>query len=319
MTAVVAIAAAAALALLGPALAARGFEGRASPRTVATFHVLALVEIAALPLVAAACVALLPPDIGHGVHGPCRPAALRWAAVAFAFAYLARLAWSARSALRATRRPVADASLAAAERGEAAPGIPMVVLPTERPVAYAAASDRGPVVVSRGLLRLLRGREREAALAHEVAHLRLRHHRLLLFGQTVHAALGPALPPVRRAWRALRRELETVADEEAARAVGDPAAVARALARVVLAGSTTTAAPALGNPEDLEYRIDRLLAARPRVDREALAAGATVLLGIGLIVAQCAALHPASLVAGVATCTAWLAWLAGRVAAPRPG
>lgn len=49
------------LLLVSPWLAARLFDGRAPARTVATFHLLALAGMAALPLVVLPCLAAVRP------------------------------------------------------------------------------------------------------------------------------------------------------------------------------------------------------------------------------------------------------------------
>ena len=92
------------------------------------------------------------------------------------------------------------------------------------------------------------------------------------------------LPPARRAFASLRRELEAAADQQAARAVGDPEIVARAIAKVGLAGTAPTPAAALADEADLAYRVGRLLGRYPESrTRAAIALTFTGLLGwIGL-------------------------------------
>jgi Zn-dependent protease with chaperone function len=105
--------------------------------------------------------------------------------------------------------------------------------------------------------------ERDAVIAHEQAHLRLRHHRLLCFAQVVATALGTATPAARRAHASLQRELEAIADEAAAQTVGDHRVVARALAKAALAGRAEGPVTGFGGERDLAYRIERLTADRP--------------------------------------------------------
>lgn len=52
----------------------------------------------------------------------------------------------------------------------------VIVVPEREPVAFAVPGRGGRIVISGGLLSALRPRERAALLAHEAAHLRLRHH-----------------------------------------------------------------------------------------------------------------------------------------------
>ena len=116
----------------------------------------------------------------------------------------------------------------------------LVVLPTDVPTAYAVPGTPGHVVVSRGMLRGLDAVERRVLLAHEQAHLRLRHHRYLWVAD-LSAAVFPPLAPLRDR---VRFATERWADEAAAEEVGDRAAVARAICRAALLQAGTTA-PAL--------------------------------------------------------------------------
>lgn len=291
------VAASALVIVLGPPLAARLFDRRAPAKVVAAFHLLSLVGMGLLPLVVVACVVLVSPGhpgTGHGDLGRGLP----WGAAALGTAYALRLAWYGTKAARERRRVARQAQLAAGPEDQDA-GV--LVLPAERPVAFSTGGRAGKVVVSRGLLDLLEGSEREAVLAHERGHRRLRHHRILFLGQVVAATLGAALPPARRAFLALRRELEAIADAEAARVVGDRRVVARALARVVLAGPARAPAPALGDPEDLAYRIERLTGTG-REERGVIAGAALGLMGFGIVAAVCAAIHPSPLLPGLAAC-----------------
>ncbi|NKI41914.1 M56 family metallopeptidase [Streptomyces physcomitrii] len=92
---------------------------------------------------------------------------------------------------------------------------------------------RGRVVVTSGMMRTLRGGEREVLLAHERAHLSGRHHVL-----SAVADLATVVHPALRSLRAsLAFHLERWADETAAAVVGSRRATAAALARAALAGS----------------------------------------------------------------------------------
>ncbi|MCY7372476.1 MAG: M56 family metallopeptidase [Spirochaetaceae bacterium] len=104
---------------------------------------------------------------------------------------------------------------------------------------FAVPSLRGRIVASRLLLSSLPADERRAVLAHETAHLRQHHHRYRILAELA-AATNPLL---RRLVPAVEYATERWADEVAARAVGDRAVVARALARTGL----RSAAP--GRPE----------------------------------------------------------------------
>ncbi|MEU8117993.1 M56 family metallopeptidase [Spirillospora sp. NPDC049024] len=104
-------------------------------------------------------------------------------------------------------------------------------LDTEVPIAVAVPGRRGGVLVSRGLLRKLTAEELHVVFEHESSHLRHRHHRYLAAG----ALASAVLPPLRPLAARLRLATERWADEDAAEATGDRAAVARTIAKVALA------------------------------------------------------------------------------------
>jgi Zn-dependent protease with chaperone function len=306
------------LVLLSPWLAARLFEGRAPARTVATFHLLALAGMAALPLVALPCAAMIRPADLQAVASLDVIRVAQTAARLLAVAYLARIAWVAVRTSRATSRLAASTDLAA--QPPAAGGLATQVVASARPFAYTLGGRDGRVVVSRGLLALLDAGEREAVLAHERAHLRLQHHRLLWFARVVSAALGPAIPAAGDAAASLARELEVIADQAAASEVGGRRVVARALAKAALATATPAPEPspvlAFGGERDLAYRLDRLLEDTERRDRRGVAAAAIGLLDAGLLAIFAGAVEPTSPAGGVAligltlTGIGWLSWRA---------
>ncbi|MDJ0346502.1 M56 family metallopeptidase [Streptomyces sp. H10-C2] len=119
----------------------------------------------------------------------------------------------------------------------------------------------GRVVVSTGMLRTLEGAEREALMAHERAHLRGHHHFFLLVLQLA-AAACPLLRPLATEGAFT---IERWADEDAARAVGDRAVVARALARAALAkkGSRPRAGALAATGGPVPRRVRALLAPAP--------------------------------------------------------
>ncbi|MEZ5258229.1 MAG: M56 family metallopeptidase [Ilumatobacteraceae bacterium] len=110
-----------------------------------------------------------------------------------------------------------------------------VVIDDARAVAYSLPGHRGPVVVvSSGLIAMLDAEELAIVVAHERAHGRHGHHRLLLAAECCRAFLPPLAPIVRR----LRFELERWADESAVATTGcDRTVAARTIARVALAGT----------------------------------------------------------------------------------
>jgi Zn-dependent protease with chaperone function len=310
------------LVLLSPWVAARLFDGRAPARTVATFHLLALAGMAALPLVALPCLAVIRPADLDTLASLNVIRVAQTAARALAIAYVLRVVWVAVGTSRATSR-LATTALAATERLPTSGGPLVHVVASRRPIAYSFGGSAGGVVVSRGLLALLDDEERDAVLAHELAHLRLRHHRLLRFAQVVSTALGAAVPAAADAAAFLARELEVIADQAAASQVGDRRIVARALARATLATARATPAPipalAFGGEPDLAYRLDRLLEEPRRDDRRRVATGAIALLAAGLVAIMAGAVQPTDPVGGVVVAGVTLlsiAWLSWRAVAP---
>ncbi|OLT38004.1 hypothetical protein BJF79_28360 [Actinomadura sp. CNU-125] len=87
------------------------------------------------------------------------------------------------------------------------------------PVAYCLPSRRRPIVLSTGAQRRLTTRQLLAVLEHERAHLRQRHHLVLLLLDAAHALL-PWSPTVRRAKSRVPLLLEMAADDAAARTAG---------------------------------------------------------------------------------------------------
>lgn len=303
-----AIAVAGAIAFVAPVVAARLLDGRTSPRRAAALHVLALTGMAVFPVALLVCLADPGALLGWTCHGPLgHDHPLRWVALGAAAALLLWISHAATRTLRATWR-AAPGVLRSAIPASDAGGVPLYILPIEPPLAFATGILRGEVVVSEGLLALLDGEERRAALAHELAHAQEGHPRLLFLGQVVASALGP-LPPARRAFTSLRRELEAAADDHAAEVVGDRRIVARAIAKVGLAGASPAPGAALAEEADLAYRIRRLLGdARETRSRGVAAVGLGAILGVGLVVSQCAAFHPGTLWAALAGCTALVWW-----------
>ncbi len=163
------------------------------------------------------------------------------------------------------------------ERGPARGGL-IITDGADAAPAFALPGRRGGVVVARELLGRLDGRERRALLAHEESHLQHRHH---LYVQLVvlAAAANPLLRPL---VAATRLATERWADEDAAAAVRDRIAVARALAKAgLLRGSG--AAPVAARPaaeSDLAGRLRHLV--RPDAGRRSPAALA-VLTGSTLV------------------------------------
>jgi beta-lactamase regulating signal transducer with metallopeptidase domain len=116
----------------------------------------------------------------------------------------------------------------------------VAVADLETPMAVAVPGRPGHVLVTTAMLRLLDRHERRVMFAHERAHLRHRHHALVLTAAAA-AAVNPLLIPARDAVTYL---VERWADEDAASEVGNRDLAARAIARAALA--TVRPEPSLG-------------------------------------------------------------------------
>lgn len=304
------IAFAGALALAAPGVAAAVSDRRTSPRVAAALHLWALIGMAVAPTAFLLCLA----GPGSLLQGACHGAlehhghVLRWVVLGAVGAILAWLSLAAARTLRATL--AADPRRLGAPEPTSSPGgVAVYVLPVERPMAFAVGLRRGKVVVSQGLMDLLSEEEGRAAVAHEVAHIQGGHPGLLFLGRVMTQAFG-VLPPARRAFASLRRELEAAADDQAARAVGNPEVVARAIAKVGLAGAGPGPGAALADEADLAYRVGRLLGRHPESNaRATVALILTGLLAIGVVASQCGALHPGALWTGVVACSALFGWI----------
>ena len=158
------------------------------------------------------------------------------------------------------------------------------------PLACTAGLLHPYIVVSTGLLRLLDRDGQEVVVAHERAHVRGWHPFLLFVGRVVSRAFG-FLPPVRRAVDDLLLGLELAADASAARAVGDPLAVARVL--TTLADRTYQNLHAEGqlgaDGSDVAARVHRLIDNPKRNSGKRKAASGAVVLAVVLLGTQVAA------------------------------
>ncbi|GIF63841.1 hypothetical protein Ais01nite_18760 [Asanoa ishikariensis] len=156
----------------------------------------------------------------------------------------------------------------------------LVVADWEAPHAVAVPGRPGHVLITTGLLRGLDGREREVVLAHEHAHLRHGHHRLIALAAGA-AAVNPLLVPLREA---VAHHCERWADEEAVRRVGDRGLVARCVAKAALA---TRPVLALGG-SSVVGRVRALRSPEPSGRWTRLAGPAAILVVIAAVTATAA-------------------------------
>ena len=103
------------------------------------------------------------------------------------------------------------------------------VVAGERPAAYCVVGRLDTIVVTTAAVRALDGRELDAVLAHEGAHIAGRHHHLLMVLRALAASLAH-LPLFTRGAAAVAELLEMCADDTAARRHGPRPLVAGMLA-----------------------------------------------------------------------------------------
>ena len=117
----------------------------------------------------------------------------------------------------------------------------LTTIDTDEPVAYVKPGGSQAIVLSQGLIDLLTPDEVGVVVAHEDAHARLRHDRLLLIGHVAFSVVPLLYPVLRR----LEFTLERIADESAVDACGDRQFVGRTLAKVALARHPGALAPGI--------------------------------------------------------------------------
>jgi len=136
----------------------------------------------------------------------------------------------------------------------------LVVIPTPALVAMGVPGDVPQVIVSEGLVGELDGVRLQAVVEHEVAHLRLQHHRYLAVVAIVERALG-MVPLVRRSALAIRQSLEVWADDHA---VASAKACEQTLHSALLTVATRTFSPTdQRSVADVMTRAQRLIHPAP--------------------------------------------------------
>ncbi|WP_029088665.1 M56 family metallopeptidase [Brevibacterium album] len=214
-----------------PTALARRQAGRADVDPVSGILLWQAVGLAGgLSLISACLAFALAPLVGAGAAGPAVLDWWRWPALAVGavllLALLLALAWETRAAARARVRHRDMLALVS----QSSPHVPgMRIIDTDHAVAYCLAGRGGTTVVSTGLLQLLDANERDAVIAHEREHLRVRHDLLALPFASWNRML-PFLPVTRTALAAVSGLIEIMADD-AARTVTSPAALRTALAK----------------------------------------------------------------------------------------
>jgi Zn-dependent protease with chaperone function len=193
---------------------------------------------------------------------------------------LAGATWALRTAVRRVR-----AQRRLRQSLQAMPHDGGLVIVDHRPLdAYATPAAGGRIVVTRGLLDVLGPDESRALLAHERAHLTLRHHWWVQTAQMC-AAVMPLMRPMASA---VGESVERWADEHAADELQDRRLVARALARAALhAHSAARGIATLGAINgQMPRRVNAMLAPRPK--RRVLPAVALIVLVVSVSAAALA-------------------------------
>ncbi|WP_446666891.1 M56 family metallopeptidase [Flexivirga sp. B27] len=184
--------------------------------------------------------------------------------------------------LRASRREHAElVDLLGDPRSEAPYPAAVTVLAHPTPTAYCIPGRRQRVVLTDSTIHALPEDELAGVLAHERAHLRLRHDLVLEFFTVLHTAVPRAIRSD-RGMREVRLLIELLADRAACRSVG-PVAVARGL--VHLAGGPHPDATLGIGGAPAARRMELLADQRPHraLATIVLCAAALVLLGTGVI------------------------------------
>lgn len=184
-----------------------------------------------------------------------------------------RVATSARRHARAGARVRAyhrDVVSVVARRGSEA--VPVMWLDHPTPMAYSVDGRPGMVVATEGLASKLNDGERQAVLAHEYAHLRGGHHRMIRGCEVLATAL-PWIPLFASAPKAVAALAEFAADDSAAAATS-PATIRSALCTVAASASREPSARLSLGGQVLQQRLHRLETSnRPRRSSRWLALG----------------------------------------------
>lgn len=183
--------------------------------------------------------------------------------------------------------------------GRPDPDRSVLVLPCADPAVYCLPGRPGLVVCTSAALDTLGADELQAVLAHEQAHLRGRHHRVLTLAAALRSAF-PFVPAFRLAETNLATLIEMRADDTAL--VGSaPQTLGSAL--VKLAGSVTprVALGVGGGGERLLARVQRLSVGAPVMTGRAGAVAAAVGLVV-LVAPVLVALGPAAVAVALDYC-----------------
>jgi Zn-dependent protease with chaperone function len=156
------------------------------------------------------------------------------------------------------------------------------ILPTQRAVAFVAGIQKPSIYLAQWFLDQLTPLELEQVLAHELAHIQRRDNLIALF-HTLFFGATVFLPSSWWAFRHLLQERELAADELAVRLTGKPAALARALVKVVTPEYALTVVPGFLQLATIEQRVQNLVRLH-QLPTTAIDAGFEKVWLVGLIV-----------------------------------
>lgn len=196
------------------------------------------------------------------VDGDIRRVLMMTVVVAVMIGRAANLWWRTAHATRRTRRHLLTTATHSAHD---------VTFASLGSVACTVGLLRPRVFVDSTMFPALTSSQRYAVLAHERGHVRGYHGVIDLTARCLAAGLAP-WPGARLSQREVRRHLEAIADDRAARCTSR-----RTVATAIVTAATMPPTPALGAAGWSSWRVDRMLGPLPR-QHHALAAAAIILI-----------------------------------------
>jgi Zn-dependent protease with chaperone function len=197
------------------------------------------------------------PGRGRVLAGPPVPGGgmIAVAGLALAAAVVLRAGWCLAGEVHSGWRGRREHATLLAATGRPGPERDVVILEHDAPAVYCLTSGRDRIVVTAGALAALTPEQIQAVLAHERAHLRCRHHAMLIL-TTGLARAFPRVPLLAQAKSQLGVLAEMAADDAAVRGHRRDDLAA---ALVILAGAgPRPAALTAGGPAAM-VRLERLL------------------------------------------------------------
>jgi len=132
------------------------------------------------------------------------------------------------------------------------------LIPTQCSLAFVVGVYKPRIYLARWFLDHLTPRELEQVLAHELAHIQ-RQDNLIALASTFFVGATFFLPSSWWAFRSLLHERELAADEVAIRLTGKPAALARALVKVVNPAYIDSPLPGFLQVDTVKQRVHNLI------------------------------------------------------------